>query len=140
MIKVAGLWELGWNTPMFEHDLWAFPLRDFGIEEWYMSPVSGIQSTAVREVPDIGVFLQEQRTSGIQVVHFDEKGEIDLEGFIHPEHALYVFGKAGVSSLRGYGKDGDQSVRIRTQNHLGTLWPHQALSIVLYDRLRKSWQ
>ena len=43
MIKVAGHWELSWNAPIKEVELWNFPLRDFNVSEWYMWPVSGIK-------------------------------------------------------------------------------------------------
>ena len=52
MIKIAGLWELGWNTPIKEVEQWEFPLRDYGVDEFIMSPVSGISNNAVKEVPD----------------------------------------------------------------------------------------
>jgi tRNA(Leu) C34 or U34 (ribose-2'-O)-methylase TrmL len=140
MVKVAGLWELGWNTPLQEHDLWVYPLRDFGVAEWHMSPVSGIRSEYVKEVQDLPDLLDAERKAGTQVVFLDEDGETDLEDFAHPEDAIYVFGKASMSAYRAYQRPGDLSIKVRTPNNLATLWPHQVAVMVLYDRWRKSWQ
>jgi hypothetical protein len=104
-----------------------------------MSPVSGIQHNYVKETPDIGPLIEKERDSGVSIVFVDEKGSDTLDSFIHPENVLYVFGKASISSLVGYMKPGDKSVRIITPNNLATLWPHQAATLILYDRMKK-WQ
>lgn len=134
MIKVAGVWELGWNTPIMEYDLWKFPMRDFGVDEWYMAPISGIQKGNITEVAFIkdAIHLNPDFTP----VCIDENGTTDLEEFTHPENALYLLGKAGGSP----NADSGFSVRIPTKENKGLLWPHQAICIVLYDRLKKSWQ
>lgn len=49
IVKVAGIWELGWNTPIKEIELWEYPLRDFGVDAFYMTPITGIQSQFVQE-------------------------------------------------------------------------------------------
>lgn len=41
-IKVGGVWELNWNAPLQESWLWTFVLREFGITDWHMTPVTGI--------------------------------------------------------------------------------------------------
>lgn len=138
MIAVAGLWELGWNTPIKEFDLWIHPLRDFGCEEFFMSPVSGIAADVI-EVPDLGELIKEQRASK-SIVFVDEAGTTQLPEFEHPDDALYVFGRTSLSPLTAYGQDDDQSVMIPTQYDKGLLWAHQAATIVLHDRLVKSWQ
>src|SRR3989304_5735220 len=56
-VKVAGLWERGWNTPIKEVELWEFPLRDFAVNEHIMVPVSGIENSYVTEVPNLGDWL-----------------------------------------------------------------------------------
>lgn len=139
MVAVAGLWELGWNTPIKEIELWEHPLRDFDVDVFFMGPVSGIRSGAVREVEDIAEVIREHRERGIPVVFVDERGAAPLCDFGHPEHALYVFGKASLSALTAYGQAGDLSVRIETATGLGLLWPHQAACVVLHDR-RMKWR
>ena len=52
-VAVAGLWELGWNTPIKEADLWEFMLRDMGVNLWSMAPVSGITGRPVNEYNDM---------------------------------------------------------------------------------------
>ena len=42
-VKAAGLWELGYNVPLLELDQWQYPLREFDVSEFTMSPVTGIR-------------------------------------------------------------------------------------------------
>lgn len=134
MIKVAGLWELGYSAPLNEFDLWHFMLRAFEVNEWCMSPVSGI-NREVTERASLGTFVDEN--PGLIVVAVDEHGVVPLQDFVHPPNALYLTGKAGRSVLAL----GELSVRVENpcKEH-GLLWPHQAMAIVLYDRQVKSWQ
>jgi tRNA(Leu) C34 or U34 (ribose-2'-O)-methylase TrmL len=138
MIRVAGLWEFGWNTPIKELDLWEYPLRDFLVDEFVMSPISGIESSAVSEIADLGHYIDHRRAAGDSVVFLDERGAVPLPDFQHPENALYVFGKSSLSAMTAYGKPGDLAVVIPTPASAGLLWPHQAAAILLYDRMRKS--
>lgn len=128
---VAGQWELGWNTPIKEVELWQFMLRDFGVAQFYMFPVSGIASNQVKERSSLEDIIKE--FSDHIPVFIDERGEIDLEDFVHPENALYITGIANDKSLPEEYK----SIKIRTVANKGLLWSHQALSIVLYDKLIK---
>ena len=139
MVHIIGVWELGWNTPIKEVELWEYPLRDFGVEKFYMTPVSGIQSSSVTEVASMEQLLEEYRKLNIPIVFVDEHGTTELKEFTHPETALYVFGKASFSPFKAYAKDKDMSVVIRTEINSGLLWPHQAAAILLYDRENK-WQ
>lgn len=133
--KLAGLWELGWNTPLKELELWEYIAKDFGVEEFYMTPVTGIYSNAVTEKHSMQEILDENKD--MTKVYVDENGEVDLVDFKHPENALYVFGKAGSSPVATYASAGDLTVRIRTVNNKGLLWPHQAATLILYDRMLK---
>jgi len=136
MVKVVGMWEFGWNTPILEYDIWEAPLREFGVDEWCMCPVSGI-NRKITEKATIQEFINEN--SELTLVFLDEKGEIKLSEFEHPKNALYVLGKANFSPLLNFGK-GNLSVTIETQSGTGLPWAHQIISIALYDRLKKSWQ
>ncbi len=137
-IKVAGTWEMSYSTPLVEFDHWAFMLRDFGVAEWYMAPVSGINKK-VTELKDMleAIDLNPDLTP----VYVEEEGELFLPDYEHPENALYLTGKAGYSPWNAAGNPAGCSVRIPTQKTIrskGLLWPHQAISIVFYDRLLKS--
>lgn len=137
MVKVAGCWELGWNTPILEFDLWHFLLAEFAVDELIMTPVSGIdgQVTEFRSMQDAL-----EANKGLVSVFCHEDGEHDLDTFYHPENAIYIFGKANYSPFNNLHKQyGGTSLKIRTNANRGTLWPHQAASIVLYDRFLK-WQ
>lgn len=133
MIKVAGIWELGWNTPIMEYDLWHFPMRDFKVDEWYMSPISGINKGKITEIATIRESID--LNPDFTPIFVDENGSEDLADFKHPENALYILGKAGGSPMIKT----DMSVKIETKEGKGLLWPHQAICIVLHDRLKK-WQ
>jgi tRNA(Leu) C34 or U34 (ribose-2'-O)-methylase TrmL len=139
MVSVAGLWELGWNTPIKEAELWEYPLRDFGVDHLYMAPVSGIRSGYVQEIEELTEIMDQHRATA-EIVFVDEKGVTPLAEFQHPENVLYVFGKTSLSPLIAYGKPGDKSIRIETNADKGMLWAHQAATIVLYDRMKKTWQ
>lgn len=140
MVSVAGLWELGWNTPIKEAELWEYPLRDFGVDHWLMSPISGIDNLFVQEYRDLAAVIQDHRARGIPVVFVDEKGASPLREFVHPTDALYVLGKTSLSPLIAYGRSDDLSVRIETPLAGGLLWAHQAATLVLYDRQVKTWR
>jgi len=135
---IAGFWELGWNTPIKELDLWKFMLREFEIEEFYMIPVSGIQSKSVKERHSLKEVLDENKDH--TVVFVSELADIPLSTFVHPERALYVFGKANFSPFLNLKREKDLAVKIETAQNSGLLWPHQAAAIVLYDRVTKRWR
>lgn len=137
LVKIVGLWELGYNTPLIELDQWQYPLRDFSVDEFYMTPVTGIRSDYVKEIHDMAEFLDQQRNMGLQIVFVDEKGTTELQQFEHPQNVVYVFGKASISPMQAYYKEGDQSLLIRTKFNGGLLWPHQCAVTILYDRMNK---
>jgi len=122
-----------------EFDLWEMVLRDFGIfgiNNWCMSPITGInKSKKLEERETIQEFVNEN--SDLTPVYLDENGENDLANFDHPENVLYILGRNRYSPM---GQQQVVSVRIETPENKGILWSHQALAIVLYDRIKKSWQ
>ena len=134
MIKIAGIWEQGWNTPIKEYDLWWYMLREFDVNEFIMTPVSGIDAD-VTEMKSLEDAIK--ANPELTVVHVDEDGESDLLGFTHPENALYVFGRTSNSSLV-YKTEGHLSVRIPTPNNFAGFWANQVAALVLYDRYLKS--
>lgn len=149
MIKVAGAWELSWNSPIKECELWNFVLRDFEIKYWYMWPVSGVRNREQRNVQlierrDLKEILDE--TQDLIHVFFEPQNPrfphdgIDLRDFEHPKDALYIFGHNHYNPVIHYKKEEDPSVVIPTIQNKGVLWPHQCLAIILYDKLVKEWQ
>ena len=132
MVTIAGLWERGYSTPLLELDLWQYPLREYGITDFVMSPVTGIQSDFVKEVSDLGEWLAVQDRP---IVFLDENGDIPLHEFTHPEDVIYVFGRASLSAWKAYGKG--SAVRVETPGNTGMLWPHQVAVLVLNDRVQK---
>lgn len=138
MIKVVGTWELGYNTPLIEYDLWAFPLRDFGVDEFIMSPISGIdRKKFFKEEVDIPTVVK--NNPDLVPIYLDEKGTTLLQDFEHPDNALYILGKASYSPWIAGGSVGI-SVKIPTSFNGGLLWPHQVICMTLYDRMMKACQ
>jgi len=138
MLKVAGIWEQGWNTPWVEHDQWVYPLQEFGVDGWYMSPKTGImKSSFLTEADNIQEIIQ--ANPDLTVVWVDENASTPLSDFVHPENALYISGRTSESILP-MKREGDLSVYVETSVNGGGLWASQAISIILYDRLKKSWQ
>jgi hypothetical protein len=136
-VVVAGIWEYGWNTPIKEADLWEMVIRDFAVDYFYMTPVSGIQSDWVVEKPSIESILASYPY--FSVVFVDERGNEKLQEFKHPDKALYIFGRTSQSAIPSK-RDGDRTLSIETIANNGLLWAHQACALVLYDRLVKSWR
>lgn len=134
VVKIAGHWDLGWNTPIKEVELWEFPLRDFDVNEFYMCPVSGINHK-VKERKNIEKVIEENLD--LTIIFCDERADTLLSDFEHPENALYIFGRANFSPFLALKRDQDPSVKIETVANGGMLWGHQAASIILYDRMMK---
>jgi len=133
MVVVAGVWEEGWNTPIKEFDMWQYPLKVFGGDEFAMTPVSGIRlNNKVKEFHKVDDIIQHY---GLPVIVCDENGTTPLETFEHPKDALYLFNR--VSGGTHLGKETETSLRIETKLSQGLIWGHQAMSIVLYDRFLK---
>jgi hypothetical protein len=134
MLKIAGMWELGWNTPIKEIDLWEMILGEFEIDQFYMTPISGILNKYVTEREHLREIIDENKN--ITKVFVDITGEEELQNFIHPKNVLYIFGKVGPSAI-AYKQKGDKSLRVNTPTMKSMLWPHQVCSIILYDRYIK---
>ena len=134
MVVVAGVWESGWNTPIKELDLWYYPLKDFGVDELAMTPVSGIKlNNKIKEFHSVEEMIQHY---DLPVIICTKDGDANLEEFKHPENALYLFNRTSGGVLPVEPK---HTLRIETKLNKGMLWGHQAASIILYDRLKK-WQ
>ena len=133
MVVVASIWESGWNTPIKEFDLWYYPLQDFGVDEFAMTPISGIRlNNKVQEFNNVEEILQHYN---LPVVLCSEYGETSLENFEHPKDALYLFNRTSGGSIIN---NPEHSIRIETKLNKGMLWGHQAASIILYDRFLKN--
>lgn len=132
MIVVASIWEQGWNTPIKEYDLWHYPLLEFNVDEFAVTPVSGILKNDVKEFHSVDELVQHY---GLPVILCSENGSNTLEDFVHPENALYLFNRTSGGGLEYLQ---DQSLKVETNSNQGNLWGHQAASIILYDRYLKN--
>jgi hypothetical protein len=148
MVAVAGHWEIGYMTPIIEHYMWAIPMWDLGVTEWYMHPVSGIFNTVkkvnLHEKKDVNEILKDTQDLDLTRVYVEPStyqwthdGTL-LPEFEHPENALYLFGSAHFNPMIAhFRKNKDRSVIIPTVQNAGLLWGNQAMITILYDRVVK---
>ena len=135
-VKIVGKWEHGWDTPLTEYNRWIHPIREFGIQEFYMTPISGILKQSVKEFRTLDEILNLEENEGYTKVFCDDKADTSLIDFEHPAKAMYVFGRTSSDALP-LKTDDDLSVSIPTPRNTGGFWAHQACSIILYDRYLK---
>ena len=130
-VEIAISWEQAWSAPLTEANLWEMPMSEFGVARMNVTPVSGIKKKWIHEYPSMAHLLDDR--AHLTPVFIDENGRVELRELEHPEDALYVFGRYSYSPAANEGREG-LTVHIDTKKP-GMMWPHQALSIVLYDRL-----
>lgn len=136
MIKIAGCWdERLIPSPTVEYKTrWKFLVLGFELDGIYMAPVTG--EDRVIEVEDIMEAVA--ANPDLTPVLVDECSPNHLQPFKHPQDAIYLFGRTGLSFFGGWE---GESVSIEYPGELSSyLQPDQAASIVLYDRMVKSWQ
>jgi hypothetical protein len=135
-VKIAGCWDtLMLPSPAVEYNSrWRFLVRGFDLDGIYMAPVMGCQR--VIEVEDIMEAVEVNKN--LVPVLVDECSPNQLQSFEHPQDALYIFGRTGMSFFGGWE---GVSVSIEHPHKLTSyLQPDQAAAIVLYDRMIKSWR
>jgi len=142
MAAVLAHWEWRDMVPMTEAPLWMFPLRDFGIEDWRMVPVSGIKppghKVELREFPTYEAALDDLRPRVFVEPRSHHVAESTwLHDFDHPEDCIYIFGSAHYNPVLFHKRPGDAVVSIKTVQDKGVLWSHQAAAIALYDRIQR---
>ena len=136
MIKVLGHWELQWQCPIQEYELWLHPLREFNIDHLYMVPITGLPPSRLTEINDIDSIIKQNKD--YTVVFVDEAAEDELPDFVHPENALYIMGKTTYSPyLIHFDKTKHTAVKIPSNKNTGGFWSHQAITLILYDRMLK---
>jgi len=147
-VHVVGHWDIGYHAPITEQYFWSFPLRTFAVDEWHMTPHSGIINRE-RDIP-----LTEWHQMGD---YFDAHPELTrvffeartkhqnpnttwLHEFQHPDDCVYVFGCAHFNPSLRWRREQDVVVSIKTPADKALMWGEQAMCIALYDRQVKSWQ
>jgi len=144
MTAVLAHWEWRDMVPMTEAPLWNLPLRDFGIVDWRMVPVSGIRNSErkvpLREFPSYEAALE---VDGLRRVFIEPRSTHEtpetvwLHDFEHPKECVYIFGSAHYNPAVMHRREGDDVVSIKTVQDKGVLWSHQAAVIALYDRCNR---
>ena len=141
-VAVAGIWDFGYCAPISESPLWLHPVLDFGVDEWHMAPVSGINEDRLQEWADPEAMINELRKR-FQLVFVTEGAEDELQGFVHPPSdtsCCYVFGRSTWSPFAALAHDGDLSVSLRTPTGLGMSLATNVLFAVLWHRRTQRWQ
>lgn len=148
MIKILGHWEIGYHAPITEQYYWGLPIRDFGIVDWNMVPISGVRC-AERQInltewksyeeffnkhPDLPRVFVEPRTK------HQNPDTTWLHEYKHPESCVYVFGSAHFNPTLQFYREQDDIISIKTKQDKGVLWADQAMCIVLYEREKEKWQ
>lgn len=137
MVVVAFIWEEGWFETKDELNLWHFPMKEFGVDELAAvssAPRLTAKSNKIREFGSVEQLIQHYQ---LPIIIGTEDGEALLQNFTHPEDAIYLFNRTSGGQLP---IKPEHTVCVETHLNKGLLWGHQAASIILYDRLIKSWQ
>jgi len=135
-VKIVGNWEHGWDTPLNEFERWKHSLLEFGVDTFYMSPITGILKPQVIEYVSTEEFLNLEENNSYTKVFCDDKADTSLKDFVHPTNAIYVFGRTSYDVL-SLKQESDLSISIPTSRNAGGFFAHQACSIILYDRFLK---
>jgi len=136
IVKIAGCWDTSMlpSSAVEYNSRWKFLAIGFELDGFYMAPVTG--HDRVIEVEDIMEAVL--ANPDLVPVLVDECSPNRLQAFEHPQDAIYLFGRTGMSFFGGW--DG-VSVSIEPPGELTSyLQPDQAAAIILYDRMVKSWQ
>jgi len=116
--------------------MWIHPIKEFGIDNFYMCPVTGIDKSRCLERDNIDTVFTDNPDH--VRVFVDENATTLLQDFVHPENAIYVVGKTSYSPYTTHYREGvDQAVKIPSINNSGGFWGEQALTMILYDRYTK---
>jgi hypothetical protein len=148
-VIVVGHWEIGYMAPIMESEYWGLVLRDFEVDEWWMTPVSGIknpnQEVTLHETTDYDAVFAELDPA-LPRIFFEPRTNHQnpdttwLHEFDHPTECVYVFGSAHYNPTLQHKRENDMVVTIKTKKDKGVLWSDQCVVLALYDRMVKSWQ
>ena len=141
------MWDIGYHAPITEQYYWALALRDFKVDEWHMAPVSGIRPAEPVKLIEWETydefFESNQELTRVFIEPRTAHQNPDttwLHEFEHPEDCVYIFGSAHYNPTLQHCREQDTVVSIKTLDDKGVLWADQAMCLVLYDRMTKSWQ
>lgn len=148
-VEVLGHWDIGYHAPITEQFYWSFPLRDFKVDVWNMTPVSGIRNSESRQVElkewmSYDEYFQENadktRIFLEPRTHHHNPDTVWLHDFAHPEDCVYILGSAHYNPTLKYHREQDYIVSVKTPCDQGLMWADQVICIALYDRMLKQWQ
>ena len=130
-VTLLGLWESGWLEPKVEAFLWRQLVSAYAVDELVLCPQLLAPRTNLEQFNSVGDALPQLH--GEHVLLDPNEGE-SLADFVHPQEAVYIFGRAGDDNRR-WAKDAT-FVRIVTPAPVDFFALHAA-AIVLYDRETK---
>jgi len=136
MITVIGMWEPGYSAEQtfFEDTVWKQVINAYNVDRFVMVAEQDTR-IANLSVPEQFNTMEEALASstGNRVfLTFSEIGATSLRDFIHPENAIYIFGRPG-DNLQRYITDNDYRVHIVTPSNIDML-ACSCISAVLYAR------
>lgn len=137
MLVIAGHWDFSWSSPYEEMHYWEGVIREYGVDEFWMCPRTGVKSKYLMEADALEDVLNHHKD--LPAIYLAEDGQHALSSFEHPHDAMYILGRTNYSPFNYAASRGGVSVKIETPEELGMLMAPVAASIVLHDRYRK-WQ
>lgn len=148
-VKVVGYWDAWFQSRENEYDVcWRFMLKHFGVDQIIMLPRLGIRENLPLDYTDTDMIemntIHEALAANPELtpIMVDERATTPIQEFQHPENVLYIFGRTGKNPMDEFTPWTGQSVVIPgVPQYMGDplLHPHQACSIILYDRMNKLW-
>lgn len=126
MITIVGAWEKDWLDPKVELFMWRQLCAAFGVDRLVMTPALLSERTSVCQFGTVEDALAD--CEGELVIMEPNSGE-PLDGFEHPDSAVYLFGNAWAGNARRDGR----KVTIKTAKPVD-MFAVDAAAITLFHR------
>lgn len=116
---IIACYEKGWFSHKTDYRMWSNLCRSMN------EPFQLVESLENIEIDD-----------GYEVVAIDESGDDLLQDFIHPDKAVYLFGRSCLNRIQDIVKS-DHVVKVATPSSKD-IFGISIAAIVLYDRMMKA--
>ena len=136
MISVIGMWEQGYTLEQtfIEDTVWKQTLNAFAVDNFCMVTYPEVEIPNISNPMQCGS-LQDALDNSIGervFLTYPAEGATLLNEFVHPENAVYIFGRPA-ENLLDYIRPEDHQVHINTPNDVDML-ACSCVAAVLYDR------
>jgi len=135
MIELLALWEEGWLEPRTEAFMWRQMCHAFKVDRCMAVPQRLPARTSILQFDSAEEAIATSECEMVYLMPENTIRGVNLEQFVHPKNACYVFGRAGDSNKR-HVKDGEHVVTVYTPEAVD-FFAMNVAAIVLYDRMKK---